>query len=1177
MMLAYENPMLQHTPAPLSPYLLPHHTTQLAHASCMQLEASLASQPQIPVLWPQNQTNHHLAVAAAQAQAHVAGVQAQAIHEANLAHSPEYFEQCLLVAHEMYDRGDYREAYNMLLSLNSTNLYHLPTLLLLGCTCYSLGLYDLSLQYNQYILSINPNFSEAYSNQGTVFRALTNREDHLQLAEQCYRQALSLRPVYWDAAINLAGLLSTQLRWLDALQVYEEYEKASNEPWAQIEIDSNLEDLNIISLLEGSQQSSTNSCVNSLEKRRDLYFSKGNLYYALNQPQKAKVCFFQSVLSVGFGLRVLLQTYKNCTVVPPPLASPQQAAELLQNSAALQKPLHNVNISSAMQSLAKIYQDAGDANLAVAMYYSSLSALPAANTCNNLGILLATHRLNESVEWYKFGLLLDSNHVHLFTNLGSALKDLGHLDEGIQCYRKAIELQPNFYIALANLANVYKDVGRVDEAIDLYHQALLYKPDFVEAFCNYTNSLLFVCNWNDRSANLVKIRELVVKQLKESSGSKVVPTVLPFHTFTYSSLDCDIIREISCRNAERVSYTVTTGSWFPGFPVRPKDATGELLVDREKLLRYPYPYPLPPDPSPKIKIGYVSSDFNNHPLAHLMQSVFGFHDRSKFEVICYSLSASDNSSFRAKIEQEADKFVDVHQWSLAHIVEQIALVDRVHILVNLNGYTKGGRNEIFAARPAPISMTFMGFAGTMGAFGSNLRKDYYDDMPKRWVDYFVVDETVCGRKFICGEDLGDGANDLTSGRMYTERLIYMPNSFFVNDHKQGFREMEDPELDQVLLALPSDRLHARSDSGISHQEEDSWRQTHCAWRMETLRRLKMRRQLFPQLSEDTVIFANFNQLYKLDPVTFKTWLTILQRVPNSVLWLLRFPKTGEENLRKQASMWFPESVTSRLIFTDVASKHEHIHRGRVADLFLDTPECNAHTTAADVLWTGTPIVTYPRYDFKMCSRVAASIVLATGSFSDQEEARKFSFTERMVPDLAPHVYSSPALLGHWMVVDSYKDYEDRAVYLASTMSWSWKPLAEHSLKKQGQEGFQNLTNRGPVYQPFYDSVKKEFQTVPSTETTHVYTPDVSDSLLMTLRKNIFLGRDKNPLFDTECWVRNLEKGMRLAFKRWQQEFSLVKQRNLVELNAVLKGEAPSEHAAKRLRFELETTANSFNL
>jgi predicted O-linked N-acetylglucosamine transferase (SPINDLY family) len=79
-------------------------------------------------------------------------------------------------------------------------------------------------------------------------------------------------------------------------------------------------------------------------------------------------------------------------------------------------------------------------------------------------------------------------------------------------------------------------------------------------------------------------------------------------------------------------------------------------------------------------------------------------------------------------------------------------------------------------------------------------------------------------------------------------------------------------------------------------------------------------------------------------------------------------------LRRTAIAWAGEEVAKRLIFTDVAPKQQHISRARVCDLFLDTPECNAHTTAADVLWSSTPLLTLPRYEYKMCSRMAASIL-----------------------------------------------------------------------------------------------------------------------------------------------------------------------------------------------------------
>ena len=193
------------------------------------------------------------------------------------------------------------------------------------------------------------------------------------------------------------------------------------------------------------------------------------------------------------------------------------------------------------------------------------------------------------------------------------------------------------------------------------------------------------------------------------------------------------------------------------------------------------------------------------------------------------------------------------------------------------------------------------------------------------------------------------------------------------------------------------------------------------------------------------------QLYKFDPETFGTWCAILRRVPDSVLWLLRFPPYGEARVKAEAAARGVDPA--RVIFTDVAAKPMHIRRrwavqrgrgwaGRggagllgvpsapaplvmplrkmagapqphhfsrhqparlplspplpsrsgVADLFLDTPWCNAHTTGCDVLWGGVPMVTLPLE--RMASRVAASLCAATG-------------------------------LGAEMVVSSQQEYEDK--------------------------------------------------------------------------------------------------------------------------------------------------------
>lgn len=911
----------------------------------------------------------------------------------------------------------------------------------------------------------------------------------------------------------------------------------------------------------------------------------------------------------------------------------------LSRNPSLQSP--NQTTSTVLLTLAKSLQDMMAAPMSpgakldgippsssflLPLYYLALTLHPSPSTCNNLGILLSTMPLTLTLQgnqpgspprvingqqlahtFYLQGLRRDRNHPHLYTNLGSLLKDMGQLAEAVAMYEKAVECNPNFDVALANLANAVKDMGRVQESVQWYLRAVNANPDFPEAVCGLVNALGGVCDWRDRggagrglivdgSGKLLlptsaatdiegkkpyfglmgKVAKLVEKQLDEgmhygkgvlrqtasldqwlealasirtgatdgfspvelarwrsrlepfflnpdesrpqpagsasnkfneggfiirlvercarqaqrrwyldlygqvvesdpadqfkpqtskakvgsdsykrlavpsSLGLPPVPTVLPFHTFTYP-LGARECRLISHRNALRISLGTLSQPWI-----------GATVYS-----------PPPPPVSGKIRIGYVSSDFNNHPLAHLMQSVFGLHDRNSFEVVCYGTTASDGSTYRKKIERDVGKpgFVDVSGWETERIVRRI-VDDRIHILINLNGYTKGARNEIFAARPCPVQMEFMGFAGTLAS---------------GWTDWIIADPIVCPPRMVSGEKwrkrhesaiegerekITDMVEDLATDFdgdldpecadedwVYTEKFLYMPHSYFVCDHKQGFRDEKAESIDVDGIPAPVERVDPRSS-----------RPTEEVWAEEEMRRWKMRRDMFPDLSDDTVIFANFNQLYKVDPVIFKYWLEILAAVPKSILWLLRFPAPGEPHLKLTAEKWAGPEVASRIRFTDVAPKALHIQRGRIADLFLDSTECNAHTTAADILWSGTPILTLPRetHVHKMCSRVAASIALATG-------------------------------FGTQMIATDLNNYKDRAIQLAKSLNYQ-----QISLMVGPEQG-------------------------PRQPLAYV-TAGIGE--LALLRRSLFETRDRSALFDTSRWVANLEKGLRVAWERF---------------------------------------------
>merc|ERR1711871_269970 len=131
------------------------------------------------------------------------------------------------------------------------------------------------------------------------------------------------------------------------------------------------------------------------------------------------------------------------------------------------------------------------------------------------------------------------------------------------------------------------------------------------------------------------------------------------------------------------------------------------------------------------------------------------------------------------------------------------------------------------------------------------------------------------------------------------------------------------------------------------------------------------------LPEDTFIYACFNQQYKIDPQTLKSWVSLLKRRPRSVLWLLRFgtSSASEAALGREAKL--KGLSDGRMMFTDTFDRNIHLHVKALADAFLDTPSYNGHGTATDALWASLPVLTAP--GLKMSARAAASLAMASAA------------------------------------------------------------------------------------------------------------------------------------------------------------------------------------------------------
>jgi len=193
-----------------------------------------------------------------------------------------------------------------------------------------------------------------------------------------------------------------------------------------------------------------------------------------------------------------------------------------------------------------------------------------------------------------------------YSNMGNTLKEMHDIQGALQCYTRAIQINPAFADAHSNLASVHKDSGNIPEAIQSYRTALKLKPNFPDAFCNLAHCLQIVCDWTDYNTRMKTLVNIVADQLEKNR----LPSVHPHHSMLYP-LSHEFRKQIANRHAQ-------------------------LCLEKVSVMHKPaFKFAANLASDGRIRIGYVSSDFGNHPTSHLMQSIPGVHDRSKVEIFCY--------------------------------------------------------------------------------------------------------------------------------------------------------------------------------------------------------------------------------------------------------------------------------------------------------------------------------------------------------------------------------------------------------------------------------------------------------------------------------------------------------------------------------------------------------------
>ncbi len=518
-------------------------------------------------------------------------------------------------------------------------------------------------------------------------------------------------------------------------------------------------------------------------------------------------------------------------------------------------------------NLANAYRHAGDHARALAAVQRALALDPSQPLALRLQgeALAALHRYAEAVAAFERLEAGGTREPDAMLQHGAMLQALRRPKESIDILMQAAAIAPSMMSLHAMMATAFRDMALEKEAIECLKTVLALDPGNLQAMAHLSYEKRHVCDWSDLDHE--------VARLEQALATTPAGMARLASAFSLLSLPIDPALQLAAARGEALAATVGARE-LPALTATERQA---------RAARRP-------------RIGLLSYDFHEHPVAQLIVEMIERFDRRRFEVLLYSTGRDDGSAIRQRLTKAADAFVDLRGTSDAQAAERIR-ADGIDILVDLQGHTRGHRNAVLARRPAPLQVAYLGYPGSTGA---------------PYIDYLVGDPLV---------------TPVQLAHLYSEKLAQMPVTFQPNGR---WRPLPD-----------ATRPMSRADAG---------------------------------LPEEGFVLCAFNHTYKILPEAFDVWCSVMREVPGSVLWLKETNGQLHDNVRREAEA---RGVGGeRIVFAKAVSYAEHFARLALADLFVDTWPYNAHTTAADALWAGVPVVTLYRNGF--ASRVAASVLHAAG-------------------------------------------------------------------------------------------------------------------------------------------------------------------------------------------------------
>ena len=355
-------------------------------------------------------------------------------------------------------------------------------------------------------------------------------------------------------------------------------------------------------------------------------------------------------------------------------------------------------------------------------------------------------RLSEACELYRQAVEADPSHAPGYLNLGAALEASGNLEAAARAYAALLGVDPDNPFARYNLANVSLVRGETARAIELLGKALRAKPEFPEAHVLLSHALDEMGRPGEAAEHLARAVEqrpgyagawhnygvLLRKLERLDEAEDALRRAIELdadHAPSYAALASLLRRE--GRIDEALKYYAAARVRAPAalefgsaelFALLFSDVSSddEILARHRafgaqlEALHAPrrQAHHASREPERRLRVGYVSGELYRHPVALFVIPVLARHDRSNFEVRCY-MTGGYRDSVTSELQRLADGWRDTVSMSDAEMAQAIR-GDAIDVLVDLSGHSGESRPGVFAQRPAPVQVSWLGYLNTTG-------------------------------------------------------------------------------------------------------------------------------------------------------------------------------------------------------------------------------------------------------------------------------------------------------------------------------------------------------------------------------------------------------------------------------------------------------------------------------